>query len=515
MEQNFKEVFRYVRAAYRYRIVAVVLALLVMTVVGIYSFTLPKIYQASSTVFIEKSVIDNLVRGIAVTPSVDDKIRVLRYALLSRDLIVKTLEDIESDVFVKSRAEQQNFIAGLQERIRINVRGQDLFIVTLMGQNPAFITNFVNSLVRIYVQESLTSKRDEAYGANRFLEEQIETFKQKLEEADDAIIAFRREQGIYFTLDERATIEEIRRHMEQIEALDLKIASLEANQKQLQDQLATLSPTIESVFQADSGGAPGQGIDSHPQLVAMQQRLSDLRLRYTDSYPEIVRLQFEISALRERLQSEAQTSAAPVRRAGQSSMTSLNPLYLDVQQRMLQVQSEMSEARTQKMNVTRLLNQREKELHEVPEAKKQLNVMVQERDSYQKIYQDLLARMSQSEVSKQMEISDRTTTFRIVDPAIYPESPVSPNMMKMLLLAIAAGGGVAVGVVFLLENFDSRIRNPGIIESSGVEILAVIPNISTSQQQRRQRLANICLVLGAGIYFVGFLGVFAYQFLYA
>ena len=35
--------------------------------------TLPKIYSADTTVFIERNIIDNLVSGIAVSPSIDDQ----------------------------------------------------------------------------------------------------------------------------------------------------------------------------------------------------------------------------------------------------------------------------------------------------------------------------------------------------------------------------------------------------------------------------------------------------------
>ena len=209
MNQNLKEVYRYLQALIRFRYLATILALLVMTVVGVYGFTRPKMYQADSTVFIEKSVIDSLVQGIAVTPNLNSRIRVLQFALSSRDLIVKTLEEIESDIFTKSNAEQQNYIAALKERTQIRVRGNDLFTVSLTGQDPAFIPKYINTLVGTYVEENISSKREEAYGANRFLEEQIDLFKGKLEKAEDDIIEFRKKQGLYFNVDERSTVEEI------------------------------------------------------------------------------------------------------------------------------------------------------------------------------------------------------------------------------------------------------------------------------------------------------------------
>ena len=510
MEQNFKEIYRYLGAAYRHRLVAVIVALLVMTLVGAYTFTKPKIYQADSTVFIERSVIDRLVKGLAVTANINDKIRVLKYALLSRDLIVKTLEKIDSEIFIKSKAEQQNYIASLQKIIKISVRGNDLFTVTLAGPDPAFVQNFVNALVGQYVESNISLKRDEAYGANRFLEEQLQSFKQKLEKSDDAITTFRNQQGIYFLIDEKETLDEIKEYTQEIELLEQQIAALESKKLKLKEQLDGMSPTIESIFSLDLGE---EGELDDPQIAAMEQRLNDLRLRYTENYPEIVRIKFEINALRQRLATQTQDETVSAAAPGGSKMTSLNPLYLDVQQRLLEVEGELSDARSKKLNLARMIDKRKDQLKTVPETRKQLNVLIQERNSYQVLYQQLLARMGKAEVSKQMEIGNKAATFRIVDAAILPETPISPNLMKMLLLALAAGLGAAAGVIFLFENLDTRLRDPGLLATYGVEVIAIIPNIVNQQELRQQRRQDLLLVGISGGYFCCFLGVFAFQLL--
>ena len=502
MNQKFKEIYRYTRALYRHRYLATVVALMVMTGIGAYSFFLPKLYQADSTVFIEKNVIDNLVKGIAVTPNINDKIRVLQYALSSRDLIVKALEDAGSDIFTKSKAEQQNYISNLRQETKISVRGSDLFTVSLIGKDPGFIQKYVNTLVGKYVEENTSSQREEAYGANRFLSEQIDAFKEKLEKAEDAIIAFRKKQGIYFSVDEKSTLEEIKSYLGKIEGIESSIETLNAKSKQLQQQLETLNPTVESIISADNGL---QGIEGDPQLLGMEKRLSDLRLRYTENYPEIIRLKFEIESLRKRLTEQPETG----RDIEESKMTSLNPLYLDVQQRLLEIQSELTSQQAEKQNLQKLVEKRETALHEVPVTRKQLKVLIEERDSMQKIYQDLLARMGQSEVSKQMEINNKSATFRVVDPAIYPEIPVSPNMLKMFLLAVAAGLGCAGGVIFLLENLDTRIRDIDFFNSIGIDVLAIIPNIVDKNESARIRKRDMIFFGVSSAYWLCFSGLFA------
>ncbi len=498
MQQNFGEIYRYLRAIYRYRILFIIVSLLVMTLIGAYSFTLPKKYSADSTVFIEKNVIDSLIKGIAVTPDIADRVRVLKYALLSRDLLTKTLEEVDSPIFTESEQVQQRYLSKLKERIGLRIKGEDLFIVSLVDIDPAFAQKFINTLVGKYVEENISAKRDETYGANRFLREQIEIFKGKLEKSEDAIIEFRKKQGIYFSVDERANLQSIREFLLQIENIELETKTLLAKKGSLQKQLNTLEPTVDSIVIASAEGS---------KLSLLERRLEDLRLRYTDNYPEIIRLKSEITSFREQLnQAQAQPDGPET-----SKTTSLNPLYQEVQEKLFEVTAEVSSLQARKRNLEKLVAKRQQELREVPEHKKELGILIQQRDSHLGIYQELLGRMGQSEVSKQMEIGNKAATFRIVDPAVYPKVPVSPNMLKMFMLAIAGGLGCGFGLVFLLENMDSRVRTVNFFAGLGVDVLAVVPNISEPAAIKRRWRKDFLLISFSGVYLLCFVGLFAYE----
>ncbi len=498
MKETLKQIYQYLYAAYRYKYLFIIVSLSVMTAIGAYSFYIPKKYQADTTVFIESNVIDELVRGIAITPNIEDKVRVLQFAILSRDMIMKTLEKLDSEIFTKSKAVQQKYISGLSDRTKINVtRRMDRFTLSIIDKDPHFAQNFINTLVGLYVEENLSEKRDETYGANRFLQDQIDIFKQKLEASEDKIIAYRKKQGVYFSTDEGATLADIRARMQQIEEIGLTQDTLQARKGQLQKQLGSLDPTVDIISETAEDN----------RLVAMETRLKTLLLRYTDNYPEVVQLKSEIEALKYRLSQpdEAEASHETTR------MTSRNPLYQDLQGQLFTVDTELSSIAARKKNLQQTIAKREKELHEVPAAQKELGILMQERDSYRSIYNDLLARMGQSEVSKQMEIGNKASTFRIVDPAILPETPVSPDMIKMFLLAIAGGFGCGFGLVFLLENMDSRVRDVETLHSLGIDVLAVVPNISDEVQLRRKFRKDVMLFGFSGFYLLCFVGVFAYE----
>lgn len=494
MEQNFSELFRYLKIVYKRRHLAIGVALLVASTVIAFSYQLPRKYKVDSTVFIEENVIKNLVEGIAISPDMKDRIRVLRYALLSRDLITKVLAELDIDTKVEGPKSLQALVSSLQDRTQIVIKGDDLFTVSLTDRDPAFAQNFINKLVRLYVEENISAKRDETYGANRFLDEQLVLFKQKLDAAETAIIDFRRKEGVYLSIDEQATLQSIRQYQQQLEALSLEIATLQARKSRLNEQLRSLDPTV-SLFSEQQ---------TNDRLPALENRLRQLLLSYTENYPEVVKLKAEIASLRNRGETAGDDS-------GGTRMTGVNPLYQDARQKIFEVDAELSSLGAKKARLQELSSAKEKELQNIPEHAKKLNVLTQERDSVKKIYEDLLLRMGQSEVSKQMEIGDKTTTFRIVDPAVFPRKPVSPNMLHMILLGIAAGLGAGVGIAVLLDMLTSSIKDSSQLQELGVEVLAVIPHIATPQQLRRWKRLDRLVYSCAGIWGLGLCGLLGFE----
>ena len=61
----------------------------------------------------------------------------------------------------------------------------------------------------LYVEENLSQKREESYGANRFINEQVTFYKQKLDEVDAKILDFRKKTGIYSTMNEASLMAQI------------------------------------------------------------------------------------------------------------------------------------------------------------------------------------------------------------------------------------------------------------------------------------------------------------------
>jgi polysaccharide chain length determinant protein (PEP-CTERM system associated) len=460
---------KYLNLIKRDKKICIISALIIMTVVTVVCYLLPNKFEATSTVFIEKSVIAELIKGLAVTPSVEDKIKALNYVMNSRTLITKVIDELNFKA--ASEAEQEKLIKNLQENTQIKIKDREgLFIISFQDKNPKIARDYVNTLVRKYIDENLSSKREESYGATQFLSEQLSTFRDKLLKTEEAVNEFKRGTGSIATMDPSTLLKDINDSQQRADELKIR-------QAQLETAVAGL----------------GRVNSAHSNLPALQKRLLELQLQYTDNYPEIIKIKDDIRALEEQHKSG--------KGIGRASET---PEY----ERLL---SELRAVRQAESNLRNTIARNRSLLERIPAAKSKLDDLEREKSSQKALYESMVSRQGQSEVSKQMQVQDKSTTFRIVDPAILPIKPASPNRVKLILLGIVAGIGGGLGLVVLKDQLDSSVKDVETAKSFGIPLLAVIPRIENPDFIALQIKKDRRMYLAAGLYFSLILAVLAIE----
>lgn len=449
-------------------VVAVIITVL-GTVVG---YVLPKKYQASSTVSIEQNVISDLVKGIAITPSLEAKMRILKVSVLSRRMLLQVIRDLDMDLNTKGEALEQ-----LIETTRSNVEigheeKKGLFYIRYTDKSPTRARDFVNTLTRRYIEESTASKREESYEATRFLSDQIAVFQKRIDAAQQAIDAYKSEKGMILSLNENILREEIKETEHRLEQTRIH----------KNERLAQLN-----ILEGSSGGG-GRLAEKEAAYKAMLRS-------YTEQHPDVIRARNELEALR----------AAP----GGGS----NRKGLEYQKIKVELESLNDIERLQQ----ELIEKDKKLLQELPAAQTELHVLQQARQNETLIYEQLVSRYGQSEVSKQMELQDKAVSFRIIDPAIIPVTHKTPNRPLIMLGSIICGMVVAAGGIFAHDLLIRRVRSVEDVTALGCRILGVLPRIETLQdatilRHRRTAVAVlfiVCLCVGglAAAEFSGFNGV--------
>lgn len=422
------------------------LALIIMAGVTITSYALPERYGAKCTIFIEKSVISELVKGIAISPSFEDKLRVLSYTLRSRALLLKVYNDLNLD---KDNSQRDKMIGEFQEKTEIRFKDNEgMFTIAFSSENPRLARDYVNALARRYIEENTTSKREESNGASNFLAEQIATVKAKIEETEALANSYKRDTGNVLAQNESGVLAEIDQAQQKMDEIAIKRRHLENMRS-----LAAKNNPLKA------------------RLAVLKKKQQDLGLVYTDNHPELVEINNEIAAVTQQLASGSARVA----------------LVDDPSHETEKISMELNSLRDAENSQRRFIASKQALLRSIPAARTGLDELERERNSQKNLYEQLVARYGQSEVAKQLEAKDKAATFRIVEPALLPTRPFSPQRVRIILMGIAGGLAASFGVIVLLDQLDKSVRNIESLRSLGIQVLAVVPTIKNQMELQVSR----------------------------
>ena len=457
------DLMRYVHLVLKRKGLLVSIALVVMLAAIVAAYVMPKKYMARSIVFIEQNVISDLVKGIAITPSMNMKIKALKVTMLSRTMVLNVIKALDMDVHAKTGRELDDMIAGLQNRIQIRLdERKGVFTISYEDPVPVRARDVVNTLTRIYIEENTSTKRKESFEATQFLAEQIEVFKKRIDAAEKEIDKFKAQSGQVLFADEGAIRAELSAATVSLEELRIRINAL----KTQRSLLISNTPLRQ-------------------QLDEQEKALEALKGRYTDNHPKVRQLENAIAVTRQRIQA--------------SGKSELNAVYRTSEYQSIKVN--LASLENTKHNLEEEIKNNKEILRKIPAVRSELAELQRKRKNETIIYEKLVSRYGQSEVSKEMELQDKSMSFRVLDPAVVPSTPSKPNRPLIILLGIAGGLGLGIGVIVLLDLINPSIKTLDDLKEYGVPVLAVIPKVRDEEQLTKQRVRD------RWIYAVGLLGL--------
>jgi capsular exopolysaccharide synthesis family protein len=110
----------------------------------------------------------------------------------------------------------------------------------------------------------------------------------------------------------------------------------------------------------------------------------------------------------------------------------------------------------------------------------------------QQNYDSLLRKKLDAKLSESLEQQQQGEQFRVLDPANLPTLPSKPKRPLIILCGSGLGGGVGVGLAFLLEYFRAVFRKPedfdGIV---AVPVLVTIPRYKITLQNPEYHLPTM------------------------
>ena len=494
------ELSRYLAIIKERRYLALSVGLTVMSLIVCIGFLLPKTYKADSTVFVQRGMLAQpFVRNSGIGATLNDELMMLTNYIKSRSILKDVIGKLNMDVMAKTPRQYEALIKNVRKNLHVSVNsggnGIDLFTISYVNPNPKEARDFVNALVNEYIERTIAERRKAAFGAYDFLKSQIAQYAKKLDESSQQLTKFQQTHlNAALGAGGAPALGMYDLQTRQVDA-EIRIGQLLDKRKALKMELSgKKAPASALVAQED----PLQA-----RLNALYRKLAALKTQYTDQYPAVVNLKAQIDSLRRQLQSGSAGGASP------------DAARQRIEEELAQTNSSIGLAKARLAETSELAQAANRSLGGLPTEQNQMKTLQNTQTVNQGIYDSLVRQLESANVSKNLEASDYSSMLRVVDPAVMPYVPYTPDRVKVILIGLfmglASGAGSAIGADFLTDAY----RDEDALEKDlKIPVLASVPRINEEGEDRKSRRRDLAIFGTAGVYVLIVLALLANEALY-
>jgi len=211
------------------------------------------------------------------------------------------------------------------------------------------------------------------------------------------------------------------------------------------------------------------------QLVALQNQLVTLRVRYTEEHPDVVKTKKDIAVLMAKI--DQMNGAANQNVNPETSGTKIEPPEItQLRQEIHQNEDLIMRATLEQKRLQHEIELYQGRLALSPDVEEQYKQLTRDNDTAQKIYSDILANKSQAEMQTEVERRQEGEQMRLLNPASLPYAPSFPARWMFAAYGLCAGLGIGGFLAFWLEFQDKSIRNEGdVLAGLDLPMLAAVP----------------------------------------
>jgi succinoglycan biosynthesis transport protein ExoP len=103
-------------------------------------------------------------------------------------------------------------------------------------------------------------------------------------------------------------------------------------------------------------------------------------------------------------------------------------------------------------------------------------------------HQEVMNKILEARIAEGMEEHQKGERFTLIDPAGYPETPISPKRRLILMAGVILSLGVGFGSVALAEYLDHSVKSSDeLAQLTGLPVLGSIIRIHTREDLARAR----------------------------
>ncbi len=415
----------------------------------------PSEYVASSVIQIEPRhmPLDFLPAQNAVP--FEDRMRTVKHGVLARPVLERVIK--ETDFYPGVGMDEA--VDRMRRNVEVRLEGEVpvgapalLFVVEVHGRDPKKVARAAELLPRYYEDMTREVLAAQAKSLRETLDGETAEMSKALAQDEAKMLAFKTAHATELPEMLEDNARAVGRAQAQIE---MRLGLLTDVSHRRQAILASIP---------EGPSAPGM---AEASVDAARRRLEAAEAAYPPEHPDVKRARRELQEVTARRDGELERF-----RSG----------HIGEQLARLDDEVKLHEAKIAELRKEGASYQ--KRIDAAPRWAQELFNMNRDYEVLRAKYVSTVSRRADAAVAERLLAADDSQLFRVVEGAVAPSRPATPDRPKLVWIAILAAIAAALGGAGLAEWLDPSMRGPEDAATLGVPVLAAVPRIGLAAVER-------------------------------
>jgi polysaccharide chain length determinant protein (PEP-CTERM system associated) len=408
---------------------------------GIFAIV-PNQFEAIAKIYLDTdTMMEPLLRGLTVSTNPDQQVSIMLNTLLTRPNLEQVVRLTSPPGANLSSGDMARAVETLQSHTSLRPLGsKNLYELAFSDKDPNRALSVSQTLISIFVDSNIGSKRKDFQGAQSFLDDKVAEYETLVREAEQRRAAFK--QANLDVLSSASTPEAARAEVEKtrqdVGAAQARLSSLQAQLRAIPKVIYVDGPGPIILSSGTSNSAMGSGGSAIQRLADAKQALIELQSRYTDDHPDVKAAKRQVL----RLQREV-ADTPPVGAQGSGNQSISNPIYVQMQGKASDAMTEVAFQVHRYNDALAHLETAKSMTARAIEVSTKFADLDRDYDLVHKTYQELISRREAARISRAVNDQQSTINVRVIEPpkkAPFPSAPNRPMINSVILLAGLACG---------------------------------------------------------------------------
>jgi polysaccharide chain length determinant protein (PEP-CTERM system associated) len=376
-------------------------------------------------------------------------------------------------------------LESLGSRIQIDrARDQNIFTIQYQDRDRETAEKVVNTLLETFISGAQGRRRIDSGAAERFLDAQIHDYEKRLDEAEQRLADFKRENVGLMPGERGDYYSRLQNAMATLESTRAELGLAEERRKELEQQIVGEEPVFGLL--EDTTTTSGGESTADRTIAQYEARLAELRLRYTENHPDVVAVKEVLAQLR------GERPNTPVDRppAAANSLNT-NPVYQQMRISLSQAEVEVATLRRKLQVDTAQVEELKSRVDTIPDVERQLAALDRDYEVTRDQYDAMVRKREELRISENVESAGDDLQFRILEPPLAPQTPIGPNRPAYLTVVFAVALGAGLFLSLAMSQLKAVVANPReLAKLTGLPVLGSVSLVLpvAERDRRRQKL---------------------------